>query len=120
MISTIQYDISYTIAYTNPPVVAAEHEVVQRRGHLIPVLLHELRGIIDNLPRKMHHPKRSLRSPQVTTTDPAERGFPNKWRVNEYQVYQVIHAACEVKVEYLTADARTAVVTSFLRIKEVW
>lgn len=106
ILSTIRYDIYHTIWrtsiydtmrypitswHTDPPIVAAEHEVVQRRGHLIPVLLHELRSIIDNLPRKVHHPKRGLRAPQITTSNPANVRT-RSWRVSELWTTRGHHA----------------------------
>lgn len=44
------------------PVVAAEHQVVESRGHLVLVLLHELRGVVDHLPGEVDDPERRLRA----------------------------------------------------------
>lgn len=50
------------MARGHPPVVAAENQVVKRGGHLVPVLLHELGGVVDHLAGEVHHPERRLRA----------------------------------------------------------
>ena len=46
---------------------------MQRRGHLVPVLLHELRRVVDHLAGEVHHPERSLGARAAAAPRPRHR-----------------------------------------------